>query len=45
MPAPTPEGRVGVSPALLTPQGVRVEGLDRDTLVAELQALAEMRQV
>jgi len=38
-PAPGPESRVGVGAVLLTPQGVRVEGLDRDTLVAVLQAL------
>ena len=39
MPAPTP-GRAGVaSPMLITPKGVRVRGLDRDTLVAVLQAL------
>lgn len=38
-PAPTP-GRAGVtSPVLITPKGVRVRGLDRDTLVAVLQAL------
>jgi|SRR5262249_61102686 len=38
-PAPTP-GRTGVArPVLITPKGVRVRGLDRDTLVAVLQAL------
>lgn len=38
-PAPQPERRADVGPVLLTPRGVRVEGLDRDTLVAVLQAL------
>jgi hypothetical protein len=38
-PAPTPERRAGVGPVLITAQGVRVEGLDCDTLVAVLQAL------
>jgi hypothetical protein len=33
---PKPEGPAGM---LLTPRGVRVTGLDRDTLVAVLQAL------
>ena len=28
------------APVLITPQGVRVEGLDRDTLIAVLRALA-----
>jgi hypothetical protein len=38
-PAPAP-GRAGVArPVLITPKGVRVKGLDRDTLVAVLQAL------
>jgi hypothetical protein len=38
-PAPRPE-RAGVAgPVLITPKGVRVRGLDRDTLVAVLQAL------
>jgi hypothetical protein len=34
-PAPTAGG-----PILITPQGVRVEGLDRDTLIAVLRGLA-----
>ncbi len=39
MPAPTP-GRTGIArPVLITPKGVRVRGLDRETLVAVLQAL------
>ncbi len=38
-PGPGPESRAIVSPVLITPRGVRVEGLDRDTLVAVLQAL------
>jgi hypothetical protein len=38
-PAPTPEGGVVGSAVLITPHGVRVEGLDRDTLVAVLHAL------
>jgi transposase-like protein len=38
-PAPTLEPRPGASPVLITPKGVRVVDLDRDTLVAVLQAL------
>ena len=34
-PAPAP----AAGPVLLTPQGLRVEGLDRDTLIAVLQVL------
>ncbi len=39
MPAPAPGRAGGASPVLITPKGVRVRGLDRDTLVAVLQAL------
>ncbi len=38
-PAPTVEPRSGARPMLITPTGVRVVDLDRDTLVAVLQAL------
>jgi hypothetical protein len=38
-PAPPLESRAGGGPVLITPQGVRVEGLDGDTLVVVLQAL------
>jgi hypothetical protein len=39
--AAPPPAATGVSGAvLLTPQGLRVEGLDRDTLIAVLRALA-----
>jgi transposase-like protein len=34
-----PERRAVASAVLITPKGVRVEGLDRDTLVAVLHAL------
>jgi transposase-like protein len=37
--APPPERCAAASAVLITPKGVRVEGLDRDTLVAVLQAL------
>ena len=39
--ASAPEGRAQhrAAPVLITPRGVRVEGLDRDALVAVLQAL------
>jgi transposase-like protein len=38
-PAPPPPRAMGAPLVLTTAQGVRVEGLDRDTLVAVLQAL------
>lgn len=38
-PTPGPERGGLASPVLITPKGVRVKGLDRDTLVAVLQAL------
>src|SRR3989338_3219148 len=38
-PAPGPERRGVARPVLITPNGVRVKGLDGDTLVAVLQAL------
>ena len=38
-PTPGPESRGVASPVLLTPHGVRVEGLDREGLVAVLRAL------
>ena len=38
-PVPESERGAGAGPRLITPNGVRVEGLDRDTLVAVLQAL------
>jgi len=37
--APTPEGAAVNRAVLITRQGFRVEGLDRDTLVAVLRAL------
>ena len=36
-PDPAPGAGPGTGPVLLTPQGVRVEGLDRDTLIAVLR--------
>ena len=38
-PDPVPAASSPVGPVLLTPQGVRVEGLDRDTLIAVLRVL------
>jgi hypothetical protein len=38
-PAPPPVPRAVANAMLITPHGVRVTGLDRDTLVAVLQAL------
>jgi len=38
-PAPTPERDAGGRAVLITPNGVRVEGLDRDMLIGVLQAL------
>lgn len=38
-PDPPPLALPAVRPVLLTPQGVRVEGLDRDTLIAVLRVL------
>lgn len=38
-PAPAPAAPPATGPVLLTPQGVRVEGLDRDTLLAVLRVL------
>jgi transposase-like protein len=35
----TPAERAASSPVLITPHGLRVEGLDRDTLVTVLRAL------
>jgi hypothetical protein len=37
--APEPRPPAGAGPVLITPNGVRVAGLDRDTLLAVLQAL------
>ena len=37
--ASTPEGAAGIRAVLITRQGLRVEGLDRDTLIAVLRAL------
>lgn len=37
--APRSSGAPGAGPVLITPEGLRVEGLDRDTLVAVLRAL------
>ncbi len=34
-----PDPGPAAGPVLLTPQGVRVEGLDRDTLIAVLRVL------
>jgi hypothetical protein len=39
LPAP-PEPHAAASPVLITPTGVRVEGLDRDALIVVLRALA-----
>ena len=39
-PAPLVEERASARPVLITPQGVRVEGLDRAALIAVLRALA-----
>ena len=36
---PTAAAAIVTRPVLITPRGVRVKGLDRDTLVAVLQAL------
>jgi hypothetical protein len=36
---PTPEQAAGAAGVLITPNGVRVHGLERDTLVAVLRAL------
>ena len=38
-PEPAPPAPSAGGPVLLTPQGVRVEGLDRDTLIAVLRML------
>lgn len=38
-PDPAPAAAPGAGLVLLTPQGLRVEGLDRDTLIAVLRAL------
>ncbi len=38
-PDAAPGAGPGAGPVLLTPQGVRVEGLDRDTLIAVLRIL------
>jgi hypothetical protein len=38
--APLPEPHAGASPVVITPNGVRVEGLDRDAVIAVLRALA-----
>jgi hypothetical protein len=38
-PDPMPAAPPAAGPVLLTPQGVRVEGLDRDTLIAVLRVL------
>jgi hypothetical protein len=37
--APTPERSAVARPVLVTPQGVRVEGLDHDGLIVVLRAL------
>jgi len=37
--APAPDRQAVTRPVLITPRGLRVEGLDRDMLVAVLQAL------
>ncbi len=39
-PDPEPKQASPISPVLITAQGVRVEGLDRDTLIAVLRALS-----
>ena len=38
-PDPAPPAPPGAGPVLFTPQGVRVEGLDRDTLITVLRVL------
>lgn len=38
-PDPGPAAAPGAGPVLVTPQGLRVEGLDRDTLIALLRVL------
>jgi hypothetical protein len=38
-PDPMPAAPPAAGPVLLTPRGVRVEGLDRDTLIAVLRVL------
>jgi hypothetical protein len=38
-PDPAPAAAPGASPVLVTPQGLRVEGLDRDTLIVLLRVL------
>jgi hypothetical protein len=38
-PEPAPPAPPAAGPVLVTPQGVRVEGLDRDTLIAVLRRL------
>ena len=38
-PEPAPPAPPAAGPVLVTPQGVRVEGLDRDTLIAVLRML------
>ena len=37
--APSPDGAASIGAVLITRQGLRVEGLDRDTLIAVLRAL------
>jgi hypothetical protein len=37
--APPATGAAGSRPVVITPQGLRVEGLDRDTLIMVLRAL------
>jgi len=37
--ATAPDGHAVVSPVLITPRGLRVEGLDHDTLITVLRAL------
>jgi hypothetical protein len=39
MAAPAPHSPAGARPVLITPRGLRIEGLDRDMLVAVLQTL------
>jgi len=38
-PDPAPVAAPGAGPVLFTPQGFRIEGLDRDTLIAVLRVL------
>lgn len=38
-PEPAPPTAPGAGPVLFTPQGLRIEGLDRDTLIAVLRVL------